>query len=276
MNIELVEKSDRKLTFVIEGITIEMVNAIRIILLSEVPTLAIEDVIILKNDSPLYDEIIAHRLGLIPLKTDLKHYNLPRECECGGFGCPLCQVSLTCEVTNPNNAPLTIYSGDLKSNDPEVVPVDPRIPIVKIEKGALIFEAYAVLGTAKDHAKWQAVANVYFRYVPKIDFNDSKCKECPDKCISARMCPKKLYDFSAKDKSPKLHQDYWKFCDLCKACNSNCPNKAITLDWKKNSYLFCIENDGSLPFASLIDKVFEIFLSKIDEFIAKLGELEIT
>ena len=64
-------------------------------MLTEIPVMAIDEVIILKNDSPLYDEIIAHRLGLIPLKTDLESYKLPEECECEGYGCSLCQVSLT-------------------------------------------------------------------------------------------------------------------------------------------------------------------------------------
>src|SRR3989344_3740746 len=46
-----------------------LANAIRRSL-SEVPTLAIDEVEIYKNDSALYDEIVANRLGLIPLKTE--------------------------------------------------------------------------------------------------------------------------------------------------------------------------------------------------------------
>lgn len=276
MNIELLEKKEYKIFFIIDGISVEMANAIRRIMFAEVPVMAIEDVIILKNDSPLYDEIIAHRLGLIPLKTDLEHYVLPQECECGGFGCPLCQVSLTCEITNTTNSPLVICSGDLKSNDPNVMPVNPNIPIVKIDKNdKIILESYAILGTARDHAKWQPVSSVYYRYYPDINFDNKKCAECPDKCIVARLCSKKLYNFSPKDKAPKLVDDYQKSCDLCNSCQKDCPNKAIKVGWKENKFLFYIESDGVLPFDVLIKKTFEIFLDKIEEFVTKLGEIEL-
>jgi len=275
MSLEVLEKSDTKLIFVVEGISIEMANAIRRIIISEIPVMAVDEVIILKNDSPLYDEIISHRLGLIPLTTDLDVYKLPRECECGGYGCPLCQVSLTCEVINTSSAPLEIYSGDLKSNDPKVVPVDPNIPIVKIDKNdKVIIEAYAILGLAKDHVKWQAVSNILYRFYPQIDFDDSKCAKCPDKCIVSRLCPENLYDFSNK-KTPVLVEDYWKTCTLCNSCQNDCPENAIKVSWKENIYIFSIESDGVLPFKTIIKKTFEIFLEKIDEFVESLEEAEI-
>jgi DNA-directed RNA polymerase subunit D len=275
MSLEVIEKSDRRLVFVVEGITIEMANAIRRIILSEIPVMAIDEVIILKNDSPLYDEIISHRLGLIPLKTDLEVYKLPRDCECGGYGCPLCQVSLTCEVTNTTNTPMEIYSRDLNSNDPKIVPVDPNIPIVKIDKNnKVIIEAYAVLGLSKDHVKWQPVSNIYYRFYPEIEFDDNKCTKCPDKCIVSRMCPERLYDFSNK-KTPILIEDYWKTCTLCNSCQNDCPEGAIHVNWKEDTYVFSIESDGVLPFKTIIKKTFDIFLEKIDEFVEKLGEIEI-
>ena len=173
MNLEVLEQNDHKLILILEGISIEMVNALRRIMLTEIPVMAIDEVIILKNDSPLYDEIVAHRLGLIPLKTNLKNYNLPRDCECGGYGCSLCQVSLTCEMTNTSNKPITISSGDLNSNDPDVIPVNPEIPILKIDKNSkVIIEAYAILGRGKDHAKFSAVSNCAFRYYPLIEFDE--------------------------------------------------------------------------------------------------------
>ena len=85
VNLDVIEQTNYKLVFIVEGVSIEMINAIRRIMMTEIPTMAIDEVIILKNDSPLYDEIIAHRLGLIPLKTDLDTYKLPEDCECGGF-----------------------------------------------------------------------------------------------------------------------------------------------------------------------------------------------
>ncbi|TFF93680.1 MAG: DNA-directed RNA polymerase subunit D [Promethearchaeota archaeon] len=276
MKVEILHKDDYHLQFIVEGISVEMANAIRRILLTEIPVMAIDEVIILKNDSPLYDEIVAHRLGLIPLTTDLEVYKLPRECECGGYGCPLCQVSLTCEITNDTNQSKIIYSKDLKSNDPKVVPVQPDIPILKIDKeDKVILEAYAILGKAKEHARWQAVSNVFYRYYPVVEFDDKNCKNCADKCIAARMCPKDLFKFEEKDKAPELIKDYWKTCNLCRSCEENCPEGSINVGYKDQTYIFSIESDGVLPFDVLIEKTFEIFKGKIDEFYQKLEEIEI-
>jgi DNA-directed RNA polymerase subunit D len=275
MELEVLDQDEHNLRFIIKGISIEMVNALRRIMLSWIPCMAVDEVIILKNDSPLYDDILAHRIGLIPLTTDLEVYNLPEDCECGGFGCPQCQVSLTLEITNDSKDNLVIYSGDLESNDPKIIPVDPNIPIAKIGKdSSLIFEAYAVLGRARDHVKWQAVSNVFYRYLPKIEFDNSKCDECPDKCIVSRMCPEKLFDFS-DNKTPKLKKEYWKNCTLCKACEENCPQNAIKVGHEKDAYIFSIESDGVLPLNVVIQKTFEIFLGKIDEFTEDLEKIEV-
>ena len=71
------EKDDGKVSFIIKDTNAAFANALRRIIIEEVPTMAIEEVEFRKNNSILYDEIIAHRMGLITLKTDLKSYNLP-------------------------------------------------------------------------------------------------------------------------------------------------------------------------------------------------------
>ena len=274
MKLEVLENTDEKLSFIIEGVSVEMVNALRRIILTEIPVMAIDEVIVLKNDSPLYDEIVSHRLGLIPLKTDLSVYKLPQDCECGGYGCPMCQVSLTCDVTNTTNNPLEIYSGDLKSNDPKIVPVHPKIPIVKIDKkDKVIIEAYAILGRAKDHAKWQAVSNAAFRYLPIIEFNEKEITNQEEIENIIKMCPEELYS-SKNGTSLKLKDDYWKTCTMCMSCANNSQGK-IKISHKNESYIFTIESDGVLPFNELIEQIFIIFNGKIDEFITKLEELEI-
>lgn len=274
MNLEVLEKNDTKLVFVVSGISIEMINAIRRIILSQIPVMAIDEVIILKNDSPLYDEIVAHRLGLIPLKTNLDIYNLPRDCECGGYGCALCQVSLTCEITNTTNKSMIINSGELKSNDPDVIPVHNEIPILKIDKNSkVIIEAYAILGTGKDHAKFSAVSNCAYRFYPVIEFDESKLTDIEELNTIVKMCPEKLFELS--NKKLKLKDDYWKTCTLCKSCEENSDGK-IKVSWKDTTYIFTLESDGVLPFDVIIKKAFEIFLNKISEFTEKLEEIEIS
>jgi DNA-directed RNA polymerase subunit D len=274
MNLKVLEKTEYKYVFIIEGISIETLNALRRIILREIPTMAIDEVIILKNDSPLYDEILAHRLGLIPLTTDLENYNLPRECECEGFGCPLCQVSLTCEITNTTNKPQMVISGELISNDPSIVPVNNQIPIIKIEKNSkIIVEAYAVLGIAKDHVKWQSVSNCAYRYYPEIQFDESKIKDLAEKELIVKMCAENLYELN--NNTLKLKDEYWKTCTVCKDCEENSSNDAIKVGWKDDTYIFSIETDGQHSFDVLIKKTFDIFLEKINEFTENLEEIEI-
>ncbi|MHA1460401.1 MAG: DNA-directed RNA polymerase subunit D [Promethearchaeota archaeon] len=256
LKLEILEQTEYKLVLIIEGISNEMINALRRIMLTEIPVMAIDEVIILKNDSPLYDEIISHRLGLIPLKTDLDVYKLPQECECGGFGCPLCQVSLTCEITNNTNTPLEIYSGDLKSNDPKIIPVDPNIPIVN-----------------KDHAKWQAVSNVAYKYYPIVEINEKELKNAEENRLLVKMCPEKLFKLTSNE-SLKIKEDYWKYCTLCMSCEKNSEGK-IKVSSKEDVYILTIESDGVLEYKALIGKIFERFNEKIDEFVTELEKLEI-
>jgi DNA-directed RNA polymerase subunit D len=118
--------------------------------------MAIDAIVILENSSVLYDEILAHRLGMIPLRTDLERYVLPEKCDCGNpLGCQKCRVLIVLDAV-ATDKPRTVLSGDLVSEDREIRPVSPNIPIVKLAPGQSVkLEAYARLGRAKEHAKWQ-------------------------------------------------------------------------------------------------------------------------
>ncbi len=152
MKIEILEKSDTYVKFALEESNPAFANALRRIMISEVPTLAVEEVDFFENSSALYDEMIAHRLGLIPLTTNIKDYNFRSECTCKGKGCSKCTVTLALSKKGPG----TVYSGDMKSSDKDVVPADPKIPIVKLnEKQKIKLEASAILGRGREHAKFQ-------------------------------------------------------------------------------------------------------------------------
>ncbi len=82
VEMKVLEKSEEQLRLLIRGVDVPYMNALRRLVLSEVPCMAIDEIVMLENSSILQDEIIAHRLGLLPLKTDLDSYNLPEECPC--------------------------------------------------------------------------------------------------------------------------------------------------------------------------------------------------
>ena len=164
MKISILKKSKDKLILLVEGTTSSYINTIRRLIIAEVPTLAIEDIEFKQNDSALYDEMLALRFGLVPLKTDLKLYNLPSECTCQGAGCAKCQCKMNLKV----NGAKPVYSKDMHFLDPKIVSVHAEIPIVKLlESQKLELEATAILGKGKEHMKWSP-GMASFRAVPII------------------------------------------------------------------------------------------------------------
>ena len=117
MDVELIsqDKKQNRAVFLVKGASPAFVNMLRKTITDEVPTMAIEDVEIRKNSSVLYDEMIAHRIGLIPLVTDLDAYVLPEDCTCKGEGCSKCQLQLSLKGKGPGY----LYASDIKSKDPK-------------------------------------------------------------------------------------------------------------------------------------------------------------
>ena len=153
------KQDSNKSYFTFKDETPYLANAIRRIILDEVPTFAIEDVEFVRNDSAIYEEALAHRLGLVPIKTDLIAYNLKDECSCGGIGCALCEVKMTISQDEEGY----VRSSSIKSDDPQIVPADDQIIITKLLPGKT-FQANlkAVLGKGKEHAKWSP-AHTYLK-----------------------------------------------------------------------------------------------------------------
>lgn len=155
-SVEVVEKSDERIVVKFNNVPRQYVNSLRRLAISEVPTLAIDDVVILENSSVMHDEAVAHRLGLIPLRTDPGRFVMPHECDCKStLGCSKCRVLLVLD-SEANEKTLVVTSGELVSEDELVKPVSKDIPIIVLAPNQkLKFEAYARLGIGKDHAKWQ-------------------------------------------------------------------------------------------------------------------------
>lgn len=158
-SVEVVDKSDEKITLKFTNTPRQYVNSLRRLAISEVPTLAIDDVVILENSSVMHDEALAHRLGLIPLRTDPSRFVMPHDCDCKStLGCSKCRVLLVVDAEAGDKSRV-VNSGELVSEDEQVKPVSREIPIVVLAPSQkLKFEAYARLGIGKDHAKWQPTA----------------------------------------------------------------------------------------------------------------------
>ncbi|MBU2560874.1 MAG: DNA-directed RNA polymerase subunit D [Nanoarchaeota archaeon] len=258
MEVELIEqnKKQNRVTFLLKGATPAFANMLRKTIIDEVPTIAIEDVELRKNSSVIYDEMIAHRLGLIPLSTDLTAYNLPEECTCKGEGCSKCQLELSLKAKGPGY----VYASELKSKDPKVVPVYPKMPIVKLIKGhTLELEATAVLGKGKEHAKWSP-ALAYYKYKPVIDVK----KGVEDPKAVADSCPVDVY--SVKNKELVINKDNLLRCHLCGACAEADPQH-IKLNESNTDFVFTVESWGQLSVKDIVSTAIDAIQKKCDEVV---------
>ncbi|KYC51733.1 MAG: hydrogenase MvhADGHdrABC CoB-CoM heterodisulfide reductase subunit A [Candidatus Methanofastidiosum methylothiophilum] len=253
MEIEIFNKDDREMKFMIKGVSVPLVNALRRIFISEIPSIAVDYLKFYKNDSSVFDEIIAHRVGLIPLNNASEIYIMPEECTCTE-GCEKCSVTLSLEKTGP----CTVYSGDLVSADEDVYPIIDNIPITKLGEGQeLKFDAVARLGTAEDHAKWQ-IANAAYKYVPKIEFNLEKCDLC-EECVP--KCPKNLI-YKEKD---KLKAKNVNECTMCRACEEACEQGVIKISHEDNAFVFFVESYGNMNVSDIVSKALDMLSNKFDQ-----------
>lgn len=153
MNIKIEEYSNDLLKFVISGCSRELVNSLRRVMISDVPTWAIELVQFEKNTTVLPDEFIAHRLGLIPLVSSV---NVEED-----------KISLSAHF-KAGQEPEEFTSEYIESDNEHIVPAIDSIPIAKASNGQeLIFTATAIRGTGFEHSKWSPVATCFFQKIPE-------------------------------------------------------------------------------------------------------------
>ena len=253
MDIEILGKDSQSITFILRDVNVAVANTLRRVMISSVPILAIEDVHFYDNTSSLYDEMVAHRLGLIPIKTDLELFNLRDECSCED-GCPSCTVTLSLKVEGPGN----VYSHDLKSSDGKIKPVD-GILVVKLGSSQrLELEADVVLGTGSEHAKWQPCVATY-KYYPIISVSD-QCDDCGD-CVE--VCPRKV--LAVKDGKITVIKE--RDCILCNSCVEMCEQNAIVVKGDERTFIFKIESNGSLEPEKIFSKACDILDGKSKELI---------
>ncbi|MDR2623794.1 MAG: DNA-directed RNA polymerase subunit D [Methanobrevibacter sp.] len=267
MEIEVKEKNDNEMVFILDDVDVAFANAIRRIGMMEVPKIAIEYVNIIKNDSVMFNEVLAHRLGLIPIVSDIEAIEslIPNEeCDCkddagntDGY-CSKCSVSFTLT----KNTPGVVYSGDLNSNDPKIKPVYDMIPILKLKEDQEVeLEAVAIVGRGKDHAKWMPTTVCTYKQYPVITFNDEK--ELSNDVVE--VCPNDILKLNKNTKKPEVQNI--ENCTLCRSCVRASENDAIDVGYEKNKIIFKIETDGSMTPKEVLLKACDVLNSKADKFI---------
>ncbi|RNJ76955.1 MAG: DNA-directed RNA polymerase subunit D [Nitrosopumilus sp. B06] len=156
-SLEVISKDSQKMSLRLKGVPLQYANALRRICLNGVPVFAIDTVDVIENTSVLPDEGLAHRLGLIPLVTDLSRFNEPSKCDCQSeSGCSNCRVMLVLD-SGESDTTRIVLSEEISSEDDTVKPTSGKVALVELAPGQRIkIECYAKLGRGTTHAKWNS------------------------------------------------------------------------------------------------------------------------
>jgi DNA-directed RNA polymerase subunit D len=145
--LQIINQDEQKISVKLQGIPLQYANALRRICLNGIPIFAIDTIDVLENSSILADEGIAHRLGLIPLKTELSAIESNSESD---------KIMITLD-SGESDETRTIFSDELKSQDSIIKPISGKIPIITLAPNQRIrIEASARLGRGTEHAKWNS------------------------------------------------------------------------------------------------------------------------
>jgi DNA-directed RNA polymerase subunit D len=282
MELKVAEHSESSMRFELEGTDPVLANALRRTLVADVPKMAIEDVEFhlgpirgedgreFESVTPLFDEMVAHRLGLIPIPTDLDLYNPRPTCpSCDGEGCPNCTIIYSIN----KRGPAMVTSSDLEPiGDPKLKPSEPPIPIVQLGDGqAMLVYATAILGSGREHAKWQGTTAIGYRYHPVVTVDNKKME--PQK-FPVDICPVDIL----KEQDGKIVVEGEEKCTLC----NSCVEVADAQDWRgafkvrgdPGRILFTFETDGAISAARTLDAALGILDQRFAELAERVEALE--
>jgi len=277
MKVEVLKIEKRRAHVLFQEASPALVNAIRRTLVCDIPKMAIEDVefhlgpIIgeegkeYESVTPLFDEIIAHRLGLIPLPTEPGAYNYRKTCKsCGGESCPNCTIMYSINKKGPG----MVLSGDMEPvGDSKLKPVDPAIPIVRLGEGqAMLVYATAELGVARVHAKWQVTHGVGYRYYPQVTLKHEKCDNVKE---IVECCPVNVFEAKAGKLVVKREQD----CTLCMECVEITDGECVDVKGDESRILLDFETDGSMSAKETLLESFKILEEKFGDLSEKAEKL---
>jgi DNA-directed RNA polymerase subunit D len=251
--IELLKKDKKsgRVTFVLKS-TPAFANALRRAMIEAVPSMAIDEVEFVQNDGVLYDEVLAHRFGLVPLTSDLKGYDVRKP---GDELSAKNSVKLTLKAKGP----CTVYAEDLKSKDPKIKPVFPKMPLVKLLKGQeLELVATAVLGVGKEHSKFSPCL-AWYTFKPKVTVNNNH-KEF-DK-FKDRYPPQVFNNGKIDAKLIEQHNLY----EACDGIN----DEIVKVERDSSTLIFNVEPWGQLAPSEILASAADHLTSLFDDFVGKL------
>jgi len=210
-SVKVARLEDQLTQFSLQGVDVSLANALRRVMIAEVPTVAIDLVEVLENSSVLCDEFLAHRLGLIPLDST-KASELFKPYEYTGDDESATDVHLELKVRCDGEQTRDVTSEDLVSFDERVKPVSflaastgawktNAILIAKLRKNQEIsMKCIARKGTGKDHAKWSPVSTAVFKHEPVVHIEQEIFDTLTgtEKRVIAESDPSKMFKYDVE------------------------------------------------------------------------------
>jgi len=241
MKLKQVKTESNMIKILVKDTSREFMNTLRRLVMCSVPTIAVDEVHIYENTSNLFDEFLSHRLGLVPLTTDLSY-----------------KLGETVKLSLEKEGPGVVYSGDIKSSDPKVKVADKKIPLTELKKDQKIkLELVAEMNKGKKHVK-HIPAVISFNEVPVISSKEN-CTAC-EKCVKA--CPVSVLEL--KKKKVELVDPYK--CILCGYCRDVCKEEALDLSYKDDEFVLSIEPIGQLDAKEILVKAAELLIERAEDF----------
>lgn len=283
--VEVFKANRDKVKFSLSGVDSSFANALRRVMISDVPTFAIDIVHIHANTSALHDEFLAHRLGLVPMVSEsMDHFEFPRNCSCTG-NCESCTVQFRLRVKNTDMNTLDVTSKDLKNishQGAEVRPADAEGPILllKLKKNQEVdITCNARKGTGKEHAKWSPVSTAVFRYGPEINLDPLKLENVTlaQKQEFVASCPTKVYELNG-DTIEVARPNKCNYCEECifKAESIltgsrtgrillNPYDNFVRINTIKDHFVFTVESTGALSAMNIVSIALKILAEKLED-----------
>ena len=229
--MELIKKTPEKIIFRI-GLNESLANAIRRYV-NQVPILAVDELEIKKNDSPLYDETIAHRVGLMPLKTGKNK-------------------SATFSLKSKKEG--YVYSGEIEGSAKFVYD---KIPLTYLNKGQeLEFTATASVGTGTEHSKFSPGIISYRNSIEVVA--DKKILDKIKNILPQKQISEKGDKAIIKDNEEKEIADFVE--GVCERENIQCEEKT------DGNLVVNIESFGQISPEDIFSKSIEVLRSDLEDF----------